>query len=186
MRHFRRLAAVTPAVLLVAWFLLLRPVSLGGPAGYEIVSGHSMEPLLHTGDLVVTQSQAVYGVGDLVVFRVPNGQPGAGSSVVHRIIGGDGSGGFTTKGDNNPGADPWHPRASDVIGRSWIQLSGSGAWLLVVRRPLVLAAIIGGLVGFWFLTTDIKAPGRPGRRLRALLSRRGGPALEPAPGETSK
>jgi signal peptidase I len=183
MKLLGRLATIA---LVVVWFVLLRPVALGGSAGYEIVTGHSMEPLLHTGDLVVTQSQAAYGVGDLVVFRVPNGQLGAGSSVVHRIVGGDGTGGFTTKGDNNPSADPWHPRASDVIGRSWIQLPGSGAWLLVVRRPLVLATIIGGLVGFWFLTTDVKAPGRPGRRLRALLSRRGGPALEPSPGETTK
>ncbi|MHB8959717.1 MAG: signal peptidase I [Candidatus Limnocylindrales bacterium] len=183
MKLLGRLATIA---LVGVWFVLLRPVALGGPAGYEIVAGHSMEPLLHTGDLVVTQSQAVYHVGDLVVFRVPSGQLGAGSSVVHRIVGGDGTGGFTTKGDNNPSADPWHPRASDIIGRSWIQLPGSGAWLLVLRKPLVLAAILGGLFGFWFLTTDFKLPVRPGRTVRGFVLRSGDRVPEPVPEETAK
>jgi signal peptidase len=168
MKYLKRLPTVAMAVLLIVWFVLFRPIALGGPAAYEIVSGKSMEPLLHTGDLVVSQSQAVYGVGDLIVFHVPNGQPGAGSTVVHRIVGGNGTAGFTTKGDNNPQADPWHPKAPDVIGRSWIELPGSGALLLVLRRPLVLAAILGGLVGFWIFTTDFKVGGRSPRKVRRL------------------
>jgi signal peptidase len=161
MRYLKRLPSAAVAVVLVVWFVLFRPVAFGGPAGYEVVTGKSMEPLLHTGDLVVTQSQAAYGVGDLIVFHVPSGQPGAGSSVIHRIVGGDGIQGFTVKGDNKPAPDSWHPKASDIIGRSWIELPGSGAWLLVLRRPLVLAAIIGGLAGFWIFTSGSGSSSTP-------------------------
>ncbi|HEY5629848.1 MAG TPA: hypothetical protein VIR16_10085, partial [Candidatus Limnocylindrales bacterium] len=126
---------------------------------------------------------AAYGAGDLVVFRVPDGQPGAGASIVHRIVSGNGTSGFVTKGDNNPSVDPWHPRASDVIGRSWIELPGSGAWLLVLRKPLVLATILGGLFGFWFFTTDFRIPSRPRRGVRAILPRWRGRPPEPVPDE---
>jgi hypothetical protein len=43
--------------LFLAWFLLLRPVTLGGPVGYVIVAGVSMEPAFHTGDLAVLLGQ---------------------------------------------------------------------------------------------------------------------------------
>jgi signal peptidase len=184
---FRRL--LTPAAMgafVVVWFFVLRPTALGGPLSGEIVSGHSMEPLLHTGDLVVSRAQSAYSAGDLIVFRVPDGQPGAGASIVHRIVGGDGTSGFVTKGDNNPSTDPWHPRASDVIGRSWIELPGTGAWLLVLRKPLVLAAIFGGLFGFWFLTTDFTVAGGRRRSVRGLLPPWRGRPSEPVPDEAAK
>jgi len=139
---------------LAVWFFLLRPVSLGGPASYEIVSGTSMEPLLHAGDLVVTQAQSSYAIGELVVFRVPTGDPGAGSLIVHRLVGGDGESGYVTKGDNKPAPDLWHPKSSDILGRSWIELPGSGTVLLVLRQPLVLAALLGGLAGFAIFTSE--------------------------------
>lgn len=158
MRYLKRLPTVAMAVLLVVWFVLLRPVALGGPAGYQIISGHSMEPLLHTGDLVVTQSASTYAVGDLIAFHVPAGQPGAGSIVIHRIVSGDGASGFVVKGDNKPAPDSWQPKASDVIGRSWIALPGSGDVLLTLRRPIVLGALAAGVFAFWFLMSDVRVP----------------------------
>jgi signal peptidase len=155
MKTATRLAAFS---LIVAWFLLLRPVALGGPAAYEIVSGHSMEPLLHTGDLVITLRKSTYGVGDLIAFHVPAGQLGAGSIVIHRIVAGDGASGFIVKGDNKATPDAWQPKASDVIGQSWIALPGSGAVLLSLRRPIVLAGLAAGVFTFWFLMSDVHVP----------------------------
>lgn len=153
MRLLKRLPTLAMGVVVVVWFLVLRPVGLGGPAGYEIVAGKSMEPLLHTGDLVITHAQAAYGINDLIVFRVPSGQIGAGDLIVHRIIGGDATSGFDTKGDNNPSPDSWHPKAVDVVGRSWIELPGSGGLLLILRRPLVIATLLGSLAGLWIFTS---------------------------------
>ena len=56
---------------------------LGGPASYVIVSGHSMEPTLYTGDLVVVHQRDEYSVGDMVAFEIEGG-----SQVIHRIVGG--------------------------------------------------------------------------------------------------
>jgi signal peptidase I len=155
MKTLGRLATIS---LIVAWFLLLRPVALGGPAAYEMVSGHSMEPLLHTGDLVITQSASTYAVGDLIAFHVPAGQLGAGSVVIHRIVGGDGVSGFIVKGDNKPTPDTWQPKVSDVIGHSWIALPGRGDVLLTIRRPVVLGSLAAGVFAFWFLMSDVRLP----------------------------
>lgn len=153
MRILSRLSAVAVVCLIVAWFFLLRPVAIGGPASYEIVSGTSMEPQLHTGDLVIARAETTYAVGQLVVYRVPSGYPGAGSMIVHRIIGGDAAAGFIVKGDNKNEPDPWHPRLADVVGQSWIEVPGGGRLLLVLRTPLVLATVLGGLAGLWIFTS---------------------------------
>ena len=146
--------------LIVAWFLLFRPAALGGPAAYQIVSGLSMEPVLHTGDLVITQRAGTYAVGDLIAFHVPDGQLGAGSVVIHRIVGGNGASGFIVKGDNKTTPDTWQPKASDVIGHSWIALPGSGDLLLTLRRPTVLGALAASVFAFWFLMSDVRMPRR--------------------------
>src|SRR6059058_5072042 len=90
----RALSWLLVLALASAWWLTLAPVSVGGPATFVSVQGHSMEPLLHTGDLVITQRQARYAVGDLVVVAVDGGH------VIHRLYGGSASTGWITKGDN--------------------------------------------------------------------------------------
>jgi signal peptidase len=71
-----RIGSLALVVAIVAlWTVVLRPVSLGGPAAYVFVSGQSMEPTLRTSDLVVALEQSSYGIGDVVVYRVPDGEP---------------------------------------------------------------------------------------------------------------
>src|SRR5579862_3566324 len=72
----------------VFWALFLRPQSLGGPAGYVLVSGKSMLPRYHTGDLVLVERRSSYHVGELIAYHVPQGDPMAGAQVIHRIVGG--------------------------------------------------------------------------------------------------
>jgi signal peptidase I len=135
------------AVVLV-WSMWFRPVSLGGSASYATVAGVSMEPRLHTGDLVIAHSERAYQVGDVVVFRIPAGFPEEGSLVVHRIVAGDASG-FVVQGDNKESPDPWRPTASDIVGSSWIELPGVGTVLVMLRTPVLLAGTLAVLAALW-------------------------------------
>jgi hypothetical protein len=125
----------------VVWFVALRPVALGGPASYIVVHGSSMSGALAPGDLVVTTAQGAYSAGDPIVYRVPFGA-GQGLLVVHRIIQADPAG-YTMQGDANSYADPWRPKASDVVGRIVVTLPGFGRFLSSLANPFVLAAVWG-------------------------------------------
>jgi signal peptidase len=126
-------------LLFVGWAMTLRPVLLGGPATYLVVRGTSMLPIYETGDLVILHDQPSYGVGDVVGYRVPAHEVGAGRIVLHRIIG-LAPGGFVLQGDNNEAPDPWTPSPADVAGSIWIVVPVVGRLILWLYQPVVLAA----------------------------------------------
>jgi signal peptidase len=138
-------------ILVAGWLVFLRPVTLGGPATYTVVSGDSMDPTLHENDFIVLRAQDEYRVGDVVTYRIPDGDPGAGHVIVHRLIAGDGERGFVTQGDNNPEPDPWRPRTEDILGTLEVQVGGVGAWLMYLRSPLVVGMLAGGLAAYFVL-----------------------------------
>ena len=127
----------------VAW-----PMQLGGHTGYTVVSGHSMNPRYHTGDLLITRRHGSYHLNEIVVYRVPRGQPGAGLFVVHRLVGGDNRHGWTTKGDNNPSEDIWRPHDADIQGAVVTMIPKGGYLLRQFRNPLLYAVIGGRYVGY--------------------------------------
>jgi signal peptidase I len=136
-RRFRRLLELGFGVaFVVGWAVTLRPTSLGD----------SMLPGFHSGDLAILQAASGYGPGDVIGYRVPGGEIGAGHLVVHRIVAGDAGSGFTMEGDNNPAPDPWRPRGFDVAGRVWLLLPGVGRALAVAHQPVVAGAIAASLV----------------------------------------
>jgi signal peptidase I len=142
--HSAHRFGVEVAVLLLlisGWVLLLRPVWLGGASSYVMVSGHSMEPTLRNGDLVILRSAPNYEPGDVVAFHAKGG------IAIHRIVGIRPDATFITQGDNNRVVDTWHPSPRDVLGRSWVRLPGFGELLGQLRDPVKLGALIG-LIGF--------------------------------------
>ncbi len=149
--HLRHLPALLLAAGLLAWFVLLRPAALGGPASYLWVTGVSMQPTLESGDFVVTQKQDHYTVGDVLAYRVPKGEPGAGAIVIHRLIGGSPADGFVMKGDNKQLPDEWHPRQDDVVGKLSVAVPGAGKYLQLLRNPTVFAPAAAGVVVFLIL-----------------------------------
>jgi signal peptidase I len=144
------LAALALAVV-AAWVVLLRPQFLGGPAAYVIVSGTSMEPTLVDGDLVLARKESSYAAGDIVAFRVPKGDPGAGAMVIHRVVGGSASAGYRTKGDNRSDRDTWRPTSRDIVGSLWLTIPRAGAAVAFLRSPFVLAGL-AGLAAFLFVS----------------------------------
>jgi signal peptidase len=157
-KALRFLVAILGAVALVAWFLLLRPSFLGGPATYVMVGGESMEPTLSSGDLALVRREGNFGSGDIVAFRVPEGEPGEGAIVIHRIVGGSAAEGFVMQGDNNDSRDPWRIQRADILGTTWLHLPGAGRWLAVLRAPAVMAAVAAGVAVFLVLGGGEKKP----------------------------
>jgi signal peptidase I len=130
-------------VVTVAWLLL--PLQYGGSLGTTVVSGQSMEPTFWTGDLVVTWRTGDYEVGDAVVYQVPEGEPGEGLHVVHRVVEQTDQG-FVMLGDNNDEPDLWTPTSDDVLGEVVLHVPEGGRWMRLLLSPLALALLCGVLV----------------------------------------
>lgn len=163
----------------VACALLVWPGFLRGGAPYVIVSGNSMEPTLHSGDLVFTVRRGTYEVGDVVAYRIPAGTPGAGVLVIHRIVGGSASSGYVMQGDNRAGRDAWRPRPGDIVGAQALTVPRVGIGLAWARTPLglaTLAAIATALIVFGSGNEGQSE----GRRRAASQSRRRRGAYGPA------
>ena len=129
----------------LGWIFFLRPQNLGGPAAYVMVSGESMEPTYETGDFVVARLLDSYDVGDVMVYRVPEGNAGAGRLIIHRVIGGNMEDGFITQGDNRETPDQWRPKEEDVVGKLWFHVPNAASAFPYLRSPIVLAGFFGGL-----------------------------------------
>jgi signal peptidase I len=157
--RLRDLPFLLSVAAFVAWFLLLSPTVLGGPATYVWVSGISMEPTLETGDLVIVRRADDYAVGDVIAFRVPPGQPGAGALVIHRIVGGSAETGFVTQGDNKRRPDSWRPTPQDILGSSWLVAPGAGFLVSWLREPSVFAALAAALTVFCLMLAGGRSHG---------------------------
>ncbi|MEO8639097.1 MAG: signal peptidase I [Chloroflexota bacterium] len=158
MRRVGKAASLTVVVaVIVVWAFTLRPQALGGPAVFVAVRGSSMLPTYEHGDLVVVESAATYKVGEVVAYRVPAGNIGAGKIVMHRIIGGEGTSGWRLQGDHNNAPDPWQPRQADMVGVAMWRLPNAGRLIALVQQPVILAGLASGIV----VTVFVARPPRP-------------------------
>lgn len=167
------------------WFFVLRPGSLGGPATYIVVAGTSMQPGMHTGDLVLSLKQGSYQRGDIVTFAVPEGEDGAGTLVIHRIVGGNPQDGFITQGDNRDSTDYWRPTVEDIKGKKFALIPKGGQLLQLLRTPAALG-VLAGLFAFIavLLPPDEKEKRRKGEKQAARVTKRS-PEAGPTDGSRS-
>lgn len=145
----RMLRHAVTTVLFVLAVVVLWPAQVGGVTGLTIVSGASMEPTYRTGDLVVTLRLPQYSEGDVVSYVVPEGQPGAGGRVIHRISAVESVGGettFTSVGDNNDTVDPWRFAADDVMGVAVLTIPQLGTVFGAITNPLAVGLGAGALI----------------------------------------
>jgi signal peptidase I len=154
---------VTTIALVLGWFIFLRPDILGGSTAYVLVSGDSMKPTLEDGDFVIARRQDVYGEGDIAVYRIPEGDVGAGSLIIHRIVGGSAEDGYILRGDNRTTDDLWRPQPDDIAGKLWLYIPAVGKAIPYLRSPLVVA-LFAAIMAFLFIfnlgsgRTEEKAP----------------------------
>lgn len=142
----RRLAGFALWVALAAVLVAMWPAALGGRTAYIMVSGTSMEPTMHTGDLAVMRTESAYDVGDIVAYRIPDGVPGEGFLVIHRIIGGDGTEGYVLQGDNRGQPDVWRPTDADVVGARVALVPRLGRLIGRLSSPFGVSAFLAALV----------------------------------------
>jgi signal peptidase I len=131
------LGAVVAAALAIAGWLMVGPSQLGGPVTYVAVTGTSMEPGMHTGDLVVVRKASEYAVGDVVAYKNPQLK----STVIHRIIAKSGDR-YVFQGDNNDFVDTYRAAPEDIVGRRWILIGGAGKIVQLVRSPVGAAVLV--------------------------------------------
>ena len=152
------------AVLLLLVWMVFVPIQLGGPVSYIIISGNSMEPEIHLGDLVVARRRDHYQLDQRVIYDHP--QLGY---VFHRIVGQEGDQ-FILQGDNNDWLDTYQPTKSEILGKYWYDIPGAGKVISALQQPLyftLFVLIISSLLVGLVLTPD---PGptrkRKGKRKR--------------------
>lgn len=160
-----RLARVRPsdlfqAAVVACVVVLLWPASLGGAFGVVTIAGRSMEPTYDLGDLVITWKEPVE-IGDVVLFRVPEGEPGEGNPVIHRVIGG-GPYGWQTQGDNMPMPDIWQPSNQDILGVAKFQVPFDARYLALLRSWWFISGAAGLAVALvmWPDETEDDRPAR--------------------------
>jgi signal peptidase I len=127
-------------------------LSLKGTLPFMPIYGHSMEPTLHSGALMIIKpiDPIKVKVGDIIVYNVPKSiqdNYGYPSIVSHRVvkISNDTGLGFRTKGDNT-GEDPFTIRPQDVRGTVGQQIPYLGLPLLYLQSQQGLIFVVIGLV----------------------------------------
>lgn len=129
------LSALALALAALAWFFFA-PTQIGGSTSYMIIRGISMNPSIHSGDLVIVRERSSYPLDAVVAYRDTLDK----QNVLHRIIAIKGDR-YTFKGDNNPKSDPYQPTKADLIGEKWIQIPYAGRALEWIQVPINAAIL---------------------------------------------
>ncbi|HLO04917.1 MAG TPA: signal peptidase I [Symbiobacteriaceae bacterium] len=151
---------------ILTWLLVAGSVAillgglLGRPVLVAAVPTTSMVPVLRPGDLipVLPDWGAAPEIGQIIVFKTSQDP----SWIVHRVIDGDSTKGYVTKGDANPVPDQHRVFIKDIagfvptVGGRALHVPGLGS-LSLGRTPLghPLFAGVALVVGVFLLVNDI-------------------------------
>lgn len=136
-------------VILIYLLLSVAPF-LFGIRPYIVLSA-SMEPTIMTGALgyIDTKDCEDVSTGDIVAFTM-----GDEITVLHRIVGENEDGTYTTKGDNNENEDFTSLHPSQIVGTviySIPKLGYIASWLQTKQGIIVaVGLVIIGLISSWF------------------------------------
>lgn len=147
----------TVVVLIIAFCIAWIAPSVFGFSRY-VITGGSMTGSISKGSIAFEKPVAVEDlrVGDVITY-LPPPSSGVSTLVTHRIAKIEPAAGggtlFTTKGDANQGADPWHFELLDETqpvvqfsvphaGWFFIALADRNTRLLVIGLPALLIALV--------------------------------------------
>ncbi|MFZ1362837.1 MAG: signal peptidase I [Candidatus Nanopelagicales bacterium] len=149
-KAFGIVATVFWSLIILVAVVFVWPPTWGGPITVTVVQGQSMEPLYYTGDVVIAvrNYSNEYAVGDIIVYKATYGD--VEGMVIHRIIKQLPNGNYLTQGDNKEMPDPWEIIPSNIFGKAVLDFPGVAKWLGLVRTPIFIGIIAGGIV-IWVL-----------------------------------
>ena len=153
----RRLFGITFSILILGGLAFaFWPARFGGQALYVVVRGESMKPSYQQGDLLFARKSGDYKVGDIAIYRIPKGQPGAGMLVVHRIkrILPDGT--YLFQGDNKNDTDDVTPDRAHLVGKPIVDVGAIPTRGLILL-PVILT-LLAGLAVTFALWPDKRVP----------------------------
>jgi hypothetical protein len=130
------------------------PVRVLGPGRFCALSAF----FISQGDLLYARTSGSYAVGDVAVYRIPKGTPGAGALVVHRIRRILPNGTYLFQGDNKPAPDDVTPTRADLVARPVLDLGDIPTRALILA-PLVFTIVAGGavVVALWPAHDEVDA-----------------------------
>lgn len=156
----RRLARFAGNALVVLTILACAAWIAPSLFGYEryVITGGSMSGTFEKGSLAFEKRVPVADLakGDVITY-LPPPDSGVTNLVTHRIRGiepgEDGALVYTTKGDANPEADPWHFQLAEptqpvvqqvvpLLGYVFIALADRGTRMLLIGGPAALVALL--------------------------------------------
>jgi signal peptidase I len=140
---------------LSAILLTFSVLSAAGFVKARIVLTASMEPMIHSGDIVVLAPtpRSQPKIGDVVAYTARRFDGEVVGTFTHRIIGGDPVNGFLVKGDNNPAPDVQKPKSEDVSGIVFLVIPLIGK----ILAPKVLLILVPIGVGIWMILDTLKS-----------------------------
>lgn len=143
------------AVVLFGLFLAFP--SIAGIQAYAVTSG-SMEPAIHTGDMVYVRRQRFEQImeGDILTFTINDGK----MIVTHRVLEkSDLDQSFLTQGDANGQPDGKRVGYEDVLGTVWAVIPWMGYAAAVLGNiwgKLLLMAFMGWLFAMEAIVIDFR------------------------------
>ena len=144
----KRIAAYVSSALV----LVVVVANLFGLISLRLVQTNSMQGTIDVGDLVVSQNWLKPQVGDIAIYHGHNFQGMPTADVVHRVIAGNQTAGYTFQGDNNQSADSETVLSKDVVGVVSFWIPGVGA----LANPFVLAVLVSAICVIAFSRSFIK------------------------------
>ena len=128
-------------VIVFAISALMSKFSIGGIKLFTVQSG-SMEPSIKVGSMVITKSQDIYEINDVITFK---DREDSRKTTTHRIVGKEDTGimRYTTQGDANDAADSNAVLPNQIIGKVIFKVPYFGYPVAFVRTwPGVIVLII--------------------------------------------
>ncbi len=156
------IAIMVPIVILSSLPLVARTSTYP----VAVVSGSSMVPALHNGDLVFyTAPHGPVKNGTIIVFI--QGETGVAALdsllkpiVIHRVVGfgyePNGSLYYETKGDNNAAADPFVTPASSILGIETVAVPYAGLPVQFLQSAYGMITVVAVMSLFFFSGVDTR------------------------------